>query len=182
MQAWLNFNSISSPPPLSREQQVGLKILCFSSWLGLSGDRYPFRNLPRVASSDKIFSYYLGNSKGFRSSLSDTPTTHEITSVLGLLPETKVQIWAGTGGQDQYIYSLLFHIYPQQVSLTSCLILYNTQCSTTLGFNECVPSIMLITWHTLPHFTLTKTLWRGNYFYDEETKPSQNNIIYAKVT
>lgn len=73
---------------------VRLKVLSLQSWLGLSSDRPPAKRQPGAHPEsphwNKRCSYYSGNYKGFRSSLSGTGF--------------KAQKITGTGGRDQYIY------------------------------------------------------------------------------
>lgn len=90
--------------------------------------------------------YCLRNPKGFRNSPSDTPILQEITSVLGALPGTRIQVQklAGTGGwRPIYTYFLLFHIHHRRPPI-GCLVSHNTPSLTVLCFSEHAPSTMCV--------------------------------------
>ena len=71
--------------PFSGEWWVGLKVPSFLSWPGLLVTSLHPEAPQKLPHWNKGHSYHPGNSKGFKSSASDTPITQEITNALGAL-------------------------------------------------------------------------------------------------
>ena len=104
----LIINSIFRSSPLARRQGVGLKVPSIESWPPLFSDQSPHRSPhripPRVTSLEQKMLQNPENSKGFRSSVWDTPViliTQDIIRILGALVQERVA--------ETNTYFLLWH-------------------------------------------------------------------------
>ena len=88
----LKINSIFRSSPLARRQGEGLKVPSIESWPPLSSDQSPYRRPPRATSLEQKMLQSPENSKGFRSSVWDTPViliTQDIIRILGALVQER---------------------------------------------------------------------------------------------